>query len=57
MFVSVSLEEWAALQEDSRVLSALRAAGVDQWSGYDHAQQILQREEERATEDVEGSAG
>jgi hypothetical protein len=46
MFVSVALEEWAALQEDSRVLSALRAAGVDNWEGYDHAMQELREEED-----------
>lgn len=45
MFVSVALEEWAALQEDSRVLSALRAAGVDNWEGYDVAMQELAEEE------------
>lgn len=56
MHVSVSLEEWASLQEDSRVLSALRAAGVDNWEGYDHAMEIL-REEEREAEDGNGSAG
>jgi hypothetical protein len=50
MFVSVALEEWAALQEDSRVLSALRAAGVDNWEGYDVAMQEL-AEEERVNDD------
>lgn len=45
MFVSVALEEWAALQEDSRVLSALRAAGVDNWEGHDVAMQELAAEE------------
>lgn len=28
-------------QDDVRFLSALRCAGVDNWSGYDHAQDIL----------------
>lgn len=46
MFVSVALEEWAALQEDSRVLSALRAAGVDNWEGYSVAMSELAAEEE-----------
>lgn len=50
MFVSIPLEEWASLQEDSRVLSALRAAGVDNWEGYDVAMQELTDEEREANE-------
>jgi hypothetical protein len=50
MFVSVALEEWAALQEDSRVLSALRAARVDNWEGYSVAMQELAEEEDASDE-------
>jgi len=28
-------------QDDARFLYALQAAGVDNWNGYDHAQDIL----------------
>lgn len=35
--VSISSDEYAQLQADSRLLAALVAAGVDSWDGYDHA--------------------
>lgn len=45
-FVSLSLEEWADLQESARVLQALRAAGVDNWEGYDQVMQALREEDD-----------
>lgn len=45
-FVSLSLEEWAELQESARILQALRTAGVDNWEGYEHAMQLLREEDE-----------
>jgi len=30
------------LREDARFLDCLRAAGVDNWNGYEHAQDIMQ---------------
>ena len=34
--------EVQALEEDAKFLSALRAAGVDNWDGYDYAFDILE---------------
>lgn len=53
MWVQVSLEEWSSLQEDSRTLSALRAAGVDNWEGYDTAMLELAAEEQAQEEGLE----
>lgn len=37
--------ELDSLQEDSRKLSALETAGVDNWEGWDHAMEILREME------------
>jgi uncharacterized protein with PhoU and TrkA domain len=34
------------LEKDSRKLTALEAAGVDNWEGYSHAMRILRGEED-----------
>jgi hypothetical protein len=39
------LNEYAQLKEDSEFLDALKAAGVDNWQGYDHAFDILREME------------
>ena len=39
--VSISEREYEGLKEDSAKLSALECAGVDNWSGYDYAMDIL----------------
>jgi hypothetical protein len=39
--VTITLKEYESLLEDSRWLSCLEAAGVDNWNGYDHASDIL----------------
>ena len=44
--VTITKEEYDQLQEDSRFLDCLRAAGVDNWEGYDYAFEILNEEEE-----------
>lgn len=43
--VTISKEAYDRLcecEEESRFLDALRAAGVDNWEGYDHAIEILE---------------
>jgi len=44
--VVITKEEYESLLEDSNFLSALRAAGVDNWSGYGEAFNILEEWEE-----------
>jgi hypothetical protein len=39
--VTISIEEYAELQESKDFLEALRAAGVDNWEGYDIAREIF----------------
>ena len=39
--VTVSADQYEELLEDSMWLSALRAAGVDNWGGYDYAMELL----------------
>jgi hypothetical protein len=43
--VSIPTAELESLREDAAKLRALEAAGVDNWSGYDHAMEILHSEE------------
>ena len=44
--VTISADQYEQLLEDSARLSALRAAGVDNWEGYDYAMEILREWEE-----------
>ena len=44
--VTIPKEEYESLLEDSRFLAALRAAGVDNWEGYDYAFDYLGEDEE-----------
>ena len=39
--VTITEDEYSELIEDSQFLAALRAAGVDNWNGYDHAIDIV----------------
>lgn len=39
--VTLPLESYESLCKDSRKLTALEAAGVDNWEGYDNAMNIL----------------
>lgn len=41
LMVSVPLTAWAELIEDSQFLECLRAAGVDNWSGYSDARSMF----------------
>ncbi len=38
--ITITRVEYEALKRDSSMLSALEAAGVDNWDGYDNAIQI-----------------
>lgn len=40
--ITISKEEYNRLNENERFLCALQAAGVDNWDGYDHAQDIME---------------
>lgn len=42
--VEITDEEYADLLEDRRLLRALRAAGVDNWEGWDHAWEMIDAE-------------
>jgi len=39
--ITITRKEYKELKEDSDFLQALRAAGVDNWDGYDYAIDIL----------------
>lgn len=45
--VTIPIEEYESLWDDRDMLRALEAAGVDNWSGYDLAQDIYNEERER----------
>ena len=40
--ISITKAEYDALAADSRFLAALEGAGVDNWDGYDNAQDMLE---------------
>lgn len=40
--ITISVKEYDQLLEDSRFLCALRGAGVDNWDGYEEAQEMLE---------------
>lgn len=50
--VTIDKEEYKELLEDQKFLYALQAAGVDNWDGYEYAQDIYQEENE-SEEDLE----
>jgi hypothetical protein len=43
--ITITKKEYDSLIEDSETLSALESAGVDNWSGYDYAMEILKYKE------------
>lgn len=43
--ITISKKEYDKLVEDQAFLEALKAAGVDNWSGYDYAWEILEEME------------
>lgn len=38
--VTSTVKDWQQLVRDSQLLDCLRAAGVDNWEGYEHAMEI-----------------
>ena len=42
--ITISLVEYQTLMEDSRILQALYAAGVDNWEWYDEAMESVNEE-------------
>jgi len=44
--ITITLEEYNRLVEDSEFLNALEAAGVDNWEGYDEACCAVDEEED-----------
>jgi hypothetical protein len=43
--VTISKKEYESLLEDSKKLTALENAGVDNWEGYDYARELMQEME------------
>lgn len=44
MMVEVDIDYLHALEEDSKIMEALRIVGVSNWEGYELAQAILDEE-------------
>lgn len=44
--VTISAEEYEYLLDCAETLSALEAAGVDNWEGYSYAMEILEEDDE-----------
>ena len=42
--VTIPLEVYEGLIQESRMLDALQAAGVDNWEGYSEAQELMEDE-------------
>lgn len=42
--ITITKKEYESLIEDSEWLQALNNAGVDNWSGYDYARELLNEE-------------
>ena len=43
--ITIPVEHYDEILDDVRFLNALRAAGVDNWDGYDYALEIYNEEE------------
>lgn len=44
--ISISVEKYEELMEDSRMFAALRASGVDDWEGYEYALELADKWDE-----------
>lgn len=44
--VTISKEEYEELLADRKILKVLRAAGVDNWEGWDYSLQLMMEEDE-----------
>lgn len=42
--VTISREEYLKLLSDRDFVNALKAAGVDNWEGYDYARELMQED-------------
>lgn len=49
--VTISMTDYKELLEDQRLLTALQAAGVDNWEGYSYALEIFHEDEEVLNDD------
>ncbi len=43
--ITISKKEYESLSEDQKLLQCLQDAGVDNWSGYDYAIEMMQEME------------
>jgi hypothetical protein len=43
--ITISKEEYEELLKDQKLLQCLQGAGVDNWSGYDYAMELMQEME------------
>ena len=43
--ITISKKEYEELLKDQKLLQALQGAGVDNWSGYDYAIEMMQEME------------
>lgn len=43
--INIPLGEYSQLLDDAKWLRCLRAAGVDNWEGYDYALELVDKEE------------
>ena len=43
--ITISKKEYEELIEDQKLLQCLQDAGVDNWSGYDYAMEMMQEME------------
>ena len=41
--IEITRAEYEQLKDDAKFLAALRAAGVDNWNGYDYAMELLEQ--------------
>lgn len=43
--ITIPLSDYEQLKSDQAFLNALRAAGVDNWDGYDHAIDLIEQDD------------
>jgi len=44
--ITITMEEYEELKRDQDFLNCLAAAGVDNWEGYEYAQELMDDEDE-----------
>ena len=50
--ITITMEEYEELKRDQDFLNCLAAAGVDNWEGYEYAQELMDDEDDEDDEDV-----